>query len=218
MNFIKSALLVFTAFCVFSCKKNKDPEIKPEPRPVTYPDFSQLKVGNYWVYQWFDVDENGKDSATLDFDSSYVEKDTIIRNNKYFKIRTVGDIALVPVSFLRDSLHYLINQNGNILFSSEDFNRIFYTYYPEGLPGDTICRVDLQTEEAKTQFQVPAGNLTTRNTKYTYSFYPKYTYGRNPRFTYNRYAENIGLVSEGMLWGVMDQGYSEKRLIRYKVN
>lgn len=77
------SLLLMT--CVFAaCKKDKPIEPIPTP-PVTYPDYSQLKIGNYWVYQHFNIDTNGNAFPLNTFDTCYVEKDTMINGLIYYK-------------------------------------------------------------------------------------------------------------------------------------
>ena len=218
MKYLK--LVAFLIIVLFSsCKKDK-PEIKPEPTPAPeiYPNYSQLKVSNYWVYQWFDVDENGRDSALKIYDSSYVEKDTVIHEKTYFKLKCEGGIALKPVSFLRDSLHYIVNEKGEIQFSSNDFTNVLNTRYVEATQYDTICRVEMKMDNTTTTTNLPVGNFKTLPAKSTYFFYPKWPSTSNPRYTNVRYAENVGIVSESVIFGLASKGYSEKRLLRYKVN
>jgi len=59
---------------------------KENQESVVYPDFAMLKVGNYWIYQYFDIDSLGNATATNTYDSCYVEKDTTINGKTYFKI------------------------------------------------------------------------------------------------------------------------------------
>ena len=69
-----------------SCKKDTEPEPTSLPITTTYPNFSRLKVGNYWIYQQFDIDQNGNATPKNIFDSCYVEKDTLINGKTYMKI------------------------------------------------------------------------------------------------------------------------------------
>jgi len=110
----------------------KDRDTEPTPtHTITYPNFSQLKVGNYWVYEQFDIDATGNATSKNTFDSCYVEKDTIINSKTYLKIVKPKPYFTNQndISFQKDSLHYFVNCNGKILFSSQDFSTIFESSY-----------------------------------------------------------------------------------------
>ena len=62
---------VLMTFIFTSCTKDSTTQ-------TPSPNFTQLKVGNYWVYERFNVDASGTATATGILDSCYVEKDTII--------------------------------------------------------------------------------------------------------------------------------------------
>lgn len=58
---------------IYSFKKENE---KPEPdTPGTYPNYSQLKAGNYWIYQQYHIDSLDNATPTTKYDSCYVEKD-----------------------------------------------------------------------------------------------------------------------------------------------
>ena len=66
---------------ICSCEKPDDDNDPITPAPLVYDNYSQLKVGNYWIYQRFEVDSLGIGTPTSVYDSCYVEKDTLINNN-----------------------------------------------------------------------------------------------------------------------------------------
>src|SRR5688572_1824471 len=78
-------LFVMAAFAI-SCDDDEDDNCTPNPPNIVYSDYSQLKVGNYWIYQRFNFDFAGNETATMTFDSCYVEKDTVINNVAYVKL------------------------------------------------------------------------------------------------------------------------------------
>ena len=101
--FLFVALLTAT---IYSCKK----DIEPMTPATSYPNFSQLKVGNYWVYEQFDISSTGIATSRNIFDSCYVEKDTIINSKTYLKIvRPLYYSPQKEIMFLKDSLHYIVN-------------------------------------------------------------------------------------------------------------
>jgi len=201
---------------ICSCKKDTD----PQPPATSYPDFSQLKVGNYWIYEQYDISSTSNATSRNIFDSCYVEKDTVILGKTYFKI--VKPVWYYPtqkdISYLKDSLHYIINSNGDILFSSQDFSNKLSSRYVISGGNDTISQVVKQMADKNTTFTVPAGTFTTSNAQETHFIYPNYASAGNPRYRNIRYAENLGIVSETVLFFVSSPDYVERRLVRYHLN
>jgi len=204
----------------YSCKKDKKEE--PAPTPITYPNYSQLKVGNYWIYQLFNVDSLGNSTPTNDYDSCFIEKDTIINGYTYFKMLKPenGNGPNYYTSFIRDSLHYLVNSKGQKLFSSIDslsiLDTYYFSYYYNVL--DTVCKVVSKMTNRNNAVNTPAGTFITLNYNETYYMYPHYTSGGNPRYKNTRYAENIGIVIETLPFYTGYPIYVERRLVRYHLN
>jgi hypothetical protein len=212
MQFNKSSGLFF-AVCalLLSCRHE---HVQPIQQ---YLNYSQLKVGNYWIYQRFQTDYNGVETPLNVYDSCYVEKDTVINDKVYFKVvrpYTWGTFN----SFQRDTLHYVVNEKGQILFSSEDFSSVFRTWYQFNDPADTICRNEERMTDKNKITEVPAGTFTTSDYCITSTMYPRYSRGDNHRYQHHRYAENIGLVYETMEVYVGGPEHTERKLVRYKVN
>jgi len=113
-------VLAVLSILTFSCKKSSNDTVSA---PV--PDYYQLKVGNYWVFQHFTIDSNGIAVPENKWDSVYIEKDTLIRGYKYYKewqqLLSLGEFPY----FLRDSSGYLINNLGTRLCSDNNL-RIHY--------------------------------------------------------------------------------------------
>src|SRR5688572_16141233 len=73
---------------LFSCKKSRPAPQNPASSAslaTSGPAYFPLEVGNYWVYQYFDIDESGIATATAKLDSCYISEDTIIRGRRYFR-------------------------------------------------------------------------------------------------------------------------------------
>lgn len=213
--------IILISTLIYSCKKD-DKVIEPNPaNPApTYANFAQLKVGNYWVYELFDVDSNGVSTTQNKFDSCYVEKDTIINSKTYFKIVKPKPYFATQkdISFQRDSLHYVVNSNGKILFSSQDFSTVFDSQYYTATPGDTLCHVIKKMADKDMPVSTPAGSYLTSNAKETFYMYPNWSSAGNPRYKHCRYAENIGIVIETLPFFASLPTYTERRLIRYHLN
>ncbi|MBX7107640.1 MAG: hypothetical protein K1X61_03230 [Chitinophagales bacterium] len=207
------SIALTTAFS--SCKK----DITDPPASTTYPNFSQLKAGNYWIYERFDVDSAGNATATGITDSCYVEKDTMINNTRYFKvIRPAIAGTIYNDKFVRDSLHYIVNHLGQILFSSQNFTDTFYHYFITAGPADTVCAVVVKMADKNYLLNTPAGPFQTQSFKQSFAMYPKWSSQGNPRNVDTRYAENVGIVSETFPFYASNPNYIERRLVRYKVD
>jgi hypothetical protein len=118
MRNIPLAIAAVLSLIVFSCKKDAE-----TPVPVTKADYYQLKVGNYWIYQGYMIDTNGLATPSGEFDSAYIEKDTIINNYTYYKYLE-SPYVIIPMQipyFLRDSSGYLVSHDGIILASDVNF-------------------------------------------------------------------------------------------------
>lgn len=207
-------LLLFAIAIAFGCKEAND-----ETYPVSYPDFANLKVGNYWIYERFHLDSNGVYTAQGVFDSTYVEKDTLINGLTYYKY--MEDQFLTPPGydavFLRDSLHYLVNVDGKILFSSQNFNNALWLAYATFNAGnsDTICQIYRKMTDDNAVVSTPAGSFVTKNAQEVYSMYPGFDIGGKIRRLEHRYAENVGLIEETFPFFISDQSksYTVRRLV-----
>lgn len=213
MRFNKCIIIVFL-FVVISC--NKENKITSK----IYPNYSQLKVGNSWIYQRFNFDSLGIDTATNIFDSCYVEKDTIINGKTYFKL--IKPVAYYysgydNYQFLRDSLDCIVNSNGQIIFSSENTSLTFYTKYEIFGIIDTMYKVTRKMDDTAIFIETPSGNYNALNSKITIFAYPNFALSANPRFINNMYVENIGLVLETIPFFACCLEYTERRLVRYHI-
>lgn len=206
--FVAAALI--SVLCIVSCQKDED--------VVVYPDFTQLRVGNYWIYERYTLDSLGNASPTGIVDSCYVEKDTLIQGKTYFKVvRPMIAGLTYDDTFVRDSLHYLVNAQGQILFSSQNFADTFDAYYITSGPADTVCRVIVKMADPNLAVSVPAGQFSTHSFKMSYQMYPNWSYNGSIRNMDTRYAEHVGIVSQTLPFFAGNPNYQQRRLIRYHV-
>jgi len=210
-------ILISIILFLFSCKRNEE-VIR------TYPNYSQLKVGNYWIYKDFEIDEFGNERELNRYDSCYIEKDTILNNMTYYKsIRpTFGYPGIYDYTFLRDSLDCIVNSNGQIIFSSENTTLLFSNYYISYNINDTIidtiCNIKWKMEENSSTVNTPSGVYNILNSKQTYLLYPNWSQAGSPRYINTKYTLNIGIVTETFPFFVSNPSFIERRLLRYKVN
>jgi len=212
--FALSAMLI-----VFSCKKKKDDAtpLNPNPTPATYPNYSNLKVGNYWVYQVYEIDSSGNEISTQGLDSVYIEKDTLINGKVYFKKMDKQFFSYYTPTFIRDSLHFTVNHSGNILFSSQNLNMQLSKYYIRN-GNDTVAEVIEKMNGNNYSTSTPNGTFITTNSEAVYTMRAPYNMGENPRKRHFKYAQNIGLVLETKHFFISNPHYFERRLLRYSVN
>jgi hypothetical protein len=221
MKLINALCIGSALLALGSCKKEKDEvPVPPASQPqVTYDNYSNLKVGNYWIYQEFSVDSLGNGPATSDFDSCYVEKDTSMNGKMYHKLVTESPahFPYQEIILLRDSLSYTVNVQGMIRFSSTDFTSVFNHYYLMN-PSDTTAEVSSVMINDPVSTIVPAGSFSTLDFRTTYNMHPPYAAAGHMRYMHARYAKNIGLVAETQRFFAGSPNYTERRLVRYHLN
>lgn len=210
-------LSVGLSLIAISCKDDDDDNT---PTPVVYDNYTQLKVGNYWIYQRFDVDSSGTSTPTAIYDSCYIEKDTIIAGFTYYKmIRPSLDPQIQSKFFVKDSLHYYVEEGGKILFSSLDFTNTFDDYYITASSlSDTICRVVKKMTEKDFLVSTPGGTFQTSNCQSQYQMYPNWAFAGALRFLNTRFAKDVGIVTETLPFFASTPNHVERRLVHYHLN
>ncbi len=125
---MKKVLIVFSLIIMFfSCKKETltlpDPNYNNNNSVTVNDTMLPLAVGNYWIYQLSDDDTLGSIHLKNNFDSVYVEKDTFIVGEHYYKLChtnmnfrdyfhfTNGNLA----QYIKDSSGYLVTKNWGIM-------------------------------------------------------------------------------------------------------
>ncbi len=210
-------LSISLSLIVISCKDDDD---DTTPTPVVYDNYTQLKVGNYWIYQRFDIDSSGTSTPTAIYDSCYIEKDTLIAGFTYYKmIRPSPFTSTQSIYYVKDSLHYLVEAGGKILFSSLDFTNIFEDYYiTASAPNDTVCRIVKKMTEQGFLISTPAGNFQTSNCQSQYQMYPNWTFAGALRYMNTRFARDVGIVTETLPFFASTSNHVERRLVHYHLN
>jgi len=218
---IFSLILLFFALTFNACKKDPIENKTSSTAQTNSPSYSQLKVGNYWIYQRFEIDSIGNETALNKFDSCFIESDSIIHNQVYYKMMRPkvngGSLQTYIISFIRDSLHYIVNSGGQIIFSSLDYTTTFQTGH-ELLNSDTVNYYYLKMDDINFQVNTPLGNFNTLNYKLTMNFWPNYNMMGGTRYYHTRYAENVGIVTETITLYLFSPTQRERRLIRYHLN
>ncbi len=219
MKKLSIALVCISILMTYACKKTKEtePEVDP-PIASDVSNYSQLKVGNYWIYQEFKIDTNNIATPTTVFDSVYIEKDTLMWGNPCFKVVKPSSMGK-RFYFLRNANDCIVDYDGIKLFSFSNFSTPLYSRV-EVIPSttDTIYKVVRKMTDKDLSVTVPAGTFITSNAQLTYNIYPKYASAGAIRYAHSRYAENVGLITETLPFYLSLGGYTELRLVRYHLN
>ncbi|MFN2395093.1 MAG: hypothetical protein ABR597_05335 [Bacteroidales bacterium] len=209
------SLVVVAMIFLAACDKNDEPD------PQISLNYQPLSVGNYWVYNSFYIHPDGTENGSSRIDSVAITRDTIIRGEKYFvfeTINTASEQSQWSISrIVRDSLSYLVNEKGAILFAENHFNEILYEHFEVSYNTDTVAELYYQMKDDPSTFTVPAGSFDVLNYQGEVISYlvpdpeqPAYFYLNN------LYARDVGRVlrtsvylTSGILW--------EQRLVRYHI-
>jgi len=206
------ALIMAAAFLI-SCEQETD--------KVNEIIYFPLEIGNYWIYQHYDIDSSGNETQKSLMDSILITRDTIINGNQYFVLQgtyypyTHNHSEIVFI--LRDSAGYILNEKGTIMFSENNFtDTLVNYYYIEQYSGDTIYNSIAKMEKVDEPVIVPAGTFSVLNYKRSIYTSQKYAGLGNPRNMNTYYAEKTGIILDTYFY-LQDPGISEKRLVRYHI-
>jgi len=199
-----------------SCdKEDSNPIIEPIDKANYFP----LEIGNYWIYEHFDLDSLGNETERNRTDSVILSRDTIINGNQYFILEGTnypfngGRWGIVDI--LRDSSGYIVNEKGQIRFSADNFSDTLASKV-EVFNDDTLYTLTYQMEIVSNPVTVPAGEFEVLNFKGTVTTPQKIPRTQNPRFMDNLYSKNVGKVLQSYFY-LHSPFISEKRLVRYNI-
>lgn len=202
-------VLVFAvlSFLTFSCKKSSN-----DTAPVTQADYYKLKVGNYWIYQGYQIDSNGVATPENLWDSAHIEKDTIIRGNKYYKLWEKDVTMGMQFQFyLRDSAGYLVDHLGRRSCSVDHFKDTLYV----DTANKKLCIGYTQMTGKDSLVTVPGGSFPSITSRM--KVVPTQPTDPHPiRYSYGVYGKSVGMIkSHAFFYGGGQQ--FEARMVRYKV-
>ncbi len=171
---------------VSSCATN---DVDPN-KEETVSEYTNLKVGNFWVYDWYDVTPDG--SATYyATDSLYIEKDTII-DGRVFYIKSgtfLGNRSRRNI--LYDSLQSsYIYPNTTLYFSLDSEIEVKKSI---GLDEDPLAIATYMLVDSVQLIDVPAGSFSCLNFKGRIEPLQE-DYKHGIRYNDNFYAKDVGLV------------------------
>lgn len=216
---MRKLLLLLVVIASFSaCKKNQE-----SPNDVTSdgPSHFPMEIGNFWVYKTFKIDTLGNETELNKIDSLVINRDTIINGNKYFIIEGIDEFLADNqwriFSILRDSSGNLVNPNGIIFCSENNFTDTLYSKVEYYGANDTLFTLTYKMENVANPISVPAGVFDAINFRGTANVNPNYTSVPNPRYINNYYAENVGAILKSFFYSKSPDIF-ERRLVNYNVN
>ncbi|NOU47077.1 MAG: hypothetical protein HOO86_08450 [Bacteroidales bacterium] len=184
---------------------------------VSKDSYYPLAIGNYWIYQSVEIDSAGNETIRPKIDSVTISHDTTINNKQYFILEGTNN-PMTPnwgiIAIFRDSSGYLVNNQGEILFTENNFTDTLY-YKVERNNQDTLYSITYKMEASTNPVTVPAGIFNVLNFKGTV-FTPREIPGvDNPRYLNTYYAKKVGKILQSYFY-LSSPIIIEKRLIRYK--
>ncbi|NQZ76448.1 MAG: hypothetical protein HRT61_10110 [Ekhidna sp.] len=182
---LKALTTALVAILLFaSCT---DEEVAPTQNVI---EFTDLKIGNYWVYDWFEIDPDGTESSLNKRDSLYIEKDTTILNRTYL-IRSGTFLGTKTRELLYDSANAIfIYPSRQVLFTLDESVKTTVNHGPQNNP---IAYSTYSLDLNETTIVVPAGEFECLNYGgLTKSLEADYPYGT--RINSNLYSNGTGLI------------------------
>ena len=201
---------------LLSCRK--DPNINIQQPISEEKDTFNLvvKEGSWWKYDWYSVDSLGNETLTAEKDCLYVVGDTLINGNIYTHF--TGDYHILSSYdwFWRDSLHYIVNSNGQKLFST-----VTAIDTLETISGTEDTKYII-TDGIQNQMTVPAGIFPVFDSQLHYrkTDNSPYTSCSPVWIKHTRFANGIGMISSQTGYITQIQlgcGYTESRLTDYHI-
>ena len=194
-----------------SCSKNDSGLVQTPVPEEKVTDYFPLTVGNYWVYQLFRADTSMVPFPSGYFDSTYVEKDTVVNGKPFKKVTTHS--YLFETWLLRDSADFLVNELGQRLFTHRQFTGTLYEYRPEFA---TEFVVSAAMSQKDSTFIVPAGQFVSKYVIGSVTALGEVPAWQKRRSFSKAYSKNIGPVHRWAVW-IGSPEYLEWRLVRYSV-
>ncbi len=178
------------------------------------PSMLNFKPGSYWIYQQYQTDLNGVTIPTQVFDSCYVGADTLINNVKYHNILSTKYAPYANL-FFRDSMGYLIDQDGEQIYSPSFNGMTKAKFIISG--NDTISKLSTQMFNKDRLVVVPAGIFKTSECRKTYDMFPGFDRLYKTRSIGMFINEDIGIIQHLLPFYLDDRYVKEMRLVRYSV-
>jgi hypothetical protein len=213
-------VVLMMVFVVTSCeKKAENLDDNTNNNQALTSEYLPLSVGNYWVYQYFRIDENGVETEMEQQDSIRIVKDTTINGNTFY-IKEGNNILggdWVRLEIVRDSAAHLIDETGKILFSESNFTDTI-SFEVEVANSDTLYTQSNKMETVGGNVVYPAGTfanvLDNKGTVMVFLNIPENI--ENPRIRDKYFAPSIGEISNTYFY-ISSPSIMLRKLISYHI-
>lgn len=192
-------------------QKDKDTNDEPIVPKVTA---QPLAVGNYWVYEVFQVDSDGVATSQNQFDTTRITGTTVVNGNTYFMFDNYPDAYGISTEVnLRDSLGYLITPNNDKYYAEDDYTSTL-AYATSTVPNYTIST---KMDWKDSTHTVPTGTYTNTGTFLSTINItePNYNWDTQ-RYAYTVFAKDVGIIKRRYFF-FNSPNYIELRLIDFNV-
>lgn len=185
---MKPILLILCSLTILLFTSCSDDDAQPVVETLS--DYINFEVGNYWVYEWYEIQPDGTESSFAKRDSLYISADTLIDGRRFW-IRSGTFLGNENRWILFDSAEALFTYPDRVALFSLDPNMETTSYF--GLPDSPIAVGTYMLNPVSSTLRVPAGDFESLNFEGRIeSLQTNYQHGT--RFNDNWYAKGIGLV------------------------
>ena len=204
-------LLIFLS----ACKKD---DVDPLINQLNGTSFTQLNIGNYWVYQNYSYSDSFDSEIVSPFlDTISIVRDTMVRGKIYFIFEQTNHLfnrGNQIHQIVRDSSDYLIDLNGEILFSSTNFTDTFKQEIVYHKGSDSTARRLTKMFESEI-IRVPYGNVEALFFSEGL-YFDKVINNVIAQYYYSHYTAGIG-KAKYPLKETLNERYYFRRLVKFKV-
>jgi len=201
-------------FFIVACTEKNDGDSPKIPDP---PDYFPMTPGSFWVYNCYEIDSLGNESLFIENDTARVIGDTLINGNTY---RIFSDRRYITGSpfenfFYRDSLGYIVNENGDIKFARDNLQDTLQAYYHMG---DSTIFVFTRMSDYQGEVVLPGGAYDSLMNHVMYI--TEEPSSHLIRTLDCLYAPNVGRVLRQSLYVTFYKSqkiYYEQRLVEYYI-
>lgn len=211
MKRAKVLSMICIVFIIASCNKSDEPST-----PDLQPSYIPMSVGDYWIYDWYEIDSLGTETASGIQDSIVITGDSLLNGQVYFTFSKYNNGNLKAPSFYRDSLGYLVDPYGFILFSPYTTSDTLYSYWVPNNGPDTIAFI-YYTMLPDENISVPAGQFFAKHKQGTVEYYQTNHPNFNPAYVDTYFAQGVGRVYTSSIFLSSPHRLRVQKLVGYSV-
>jgi hypothetical protein len=176
-----------------ACQQEDEDVVAPLPEPpaqnLSIAAFSNLAVGNYWVYQRYRVDSADNVAQVLSLDSIFITGDSVV-NGETYSIVHRNTLSPIWTELWRDSAGYVITSDHEVVFCADPLDQLIYTE----VEGPVGVELDFTVYSTPESITVAAGTFSTLKMQAEITSiggFPEMAAWRRPR---SYWAEDVGRV------------------------